>query len=152
MVQMELHGKGFPFADGKKMLLFKVVVQVKDVSKEEAEKVGNRFTRYFDNSDVDMEYWQFGSNRGTANYEFVPQWPGDFSDLESDREALARQVAGLIWKTIGDFRTTLRVKVDTFQNWSSDSTVYIMGADVYWCDFWENESELAEAFPKEGAS
>lgn len=134
----------FPVEGSKKMVLFKVVFQAKDVSKEEAEKIGNHITRYFDNSDVDMEYWQYGSGRGTANYEFIPQWPADFAHLEDAREGLARHVASMVWKTIGDFRTNLRIKVDTFQRWSADSTVYILDAAVYWCDFWEDESDLKE--------
>jgi hypothetical protein len=129
---------------------FKVIMRVSKITKDEAKNISQELVKYFQDADVNYEFWAYGAPKGVANYEFTTQYACKTGEGEQRSEELARICAKVVWTTLGDCNEAIKVKVAPFSDFCATSTIYVLDASVYWCDVWDEEfvEALAEGAPE----
>lgn len=128
--------------------LFKILIRVTKITKDEGRKVAQEAVKFFQDADVNWEYWQHGTMVGTMNMEFTTQFPMKPGEGEKSSEQLARICANMAWRAIGEYREPIKVKCAPFSDFCGTTTIYVVNDEVYWCDFWDEE--FMASLPVEG--
>lgn len=122
--------------------LFKVILRVTRLSHDESRKLASDLVRYFQDADVNWEFWS-GGTVGVVNMEFTTQFAMKPGEGEKSSEDLARICANVAWRSLGDYREPIKVKVAPFADFNANTTIYVMDDAIYWCDFYDEELDGA---------